>query len=462
MGIWRSFSRAEKALILLFLMSLPFVHPQVRSDGAGYYAYARSLIVDHNLRFKGDWDTQGDTPYIVTGLENGHPILSYLTPKGYVPNLYSVGPAILWAPFVACTHFGIVVLNHLGANIPADGHSRPYLVTVALATALYGFVGLWLSFQMARKYFGDRWAFFATVGIWFASSLPVYMYEDPAWSHALSAFTVSFYFWYWLRTKENRTNPQWVVLGLISGLMCEVYFANGVFLLVLAIEAIGTFHRKWKRGELNSSSIGRLTGSYLLFSVSAILAFAPQLIVRQIIFGTPLALGLYGSREWDWRSPHFWEVLFSPNRGAFLWTPILIPSVLGLFFLRRRASEIATYFLAAAGCFYLLISVDPWWHGVESFGIRFFVSLTPVFVMGLAAACARFAEAWGNLQEVTRRVAVIITLLIVWNLGLVFQIRDHLLPIFGQIHWKDVVYDQFRVVPGELARAFRSYVGSFL
>jgi len=171
-------------------MSLPFVHPQVRSDGAGYYAYARSLIVDHNLRFKGDWDTQGDTPYIVTGMENGHPILSYLTPKGYVPNLYSVGPAILWAPFVACTHFGIVVLNHLGANIPADGHSRPYLVTVALATALYGFVGLWLSFQMARKYFGDRWAFFATVGIWFASSLPVYMYEDPAWSHARFTFGI--------------------------------------------------------------------------------------------------------------------------------------------------------------------------------------------------------------------------------------------------------------------------------
>jgi hypothetical protein len=124
--------------------------------------------------------------------------------------------------------------------------------------------------------------------------------------------------------------------------------------------------------------------------------------------------------------------------------------------LPRRAPAIAAYVLAAALCFYLLISVDPWWTGAESFGIRFFVSLTPIFVLGLAAACERFAASWRNVQAGERRIAIIFTLLIAWNLGLILQVRYNLLPIFGQVEWRDVVYAQFRVVPAMVWDSLRS------
>jgi hypothetical protein len=454
--IWRSLSRSEKTLLLLFLLSLPFVHPQIRSDGIGYYAYARSLIVDHNLCFSSDWKTQDETPFRITGFQNGQAVRSFSTSTGHIPNLYAVGPAILWSPFLAATHAAVLLLNNFGAHIAADGHSRPYRITIALSTVFYGFLGLWLSFQLARKYFGERWAFWATVGIWFASSLPVYMYEEPAWSHAHSAFAVSLFLWYWDKTREDRSTRQWIILGLISGLMCEVYFANGVFLVVPLLESFAHFYRAWSAGTLKAGESVRLLRSYLLFAAGAIVAFLPQLIVRKIIFGTPFALGLYGERSWDFLSPHFWDVLFSSNRGALLWTPILIPSVIGLFFLPRRAPAIAASVLAAALCFYLLICVDPWWNGAESFGIRFFVSLTPIFVLGLAAACERFAGIWSDAQAGARRIAVIFLLLIAWNLGLILQIRYNLLPIFGQVEWRDVVYAQFRVVPGMVLDSLRS------
>ena len=135
------------------------------------------------------------------------------TKTGHVENHFTVGPAILWAPVLVPVHLAVIGLNRLGAHIAADGYSRPYVLAMALTTACYGFLSLLLAFRMARKYFDQQWAFLATVGIWLASSLPVYMYFNPSWSHAFSAFSVSLFLWYWDRTKLQRTLGQWAVLG---------------------------------------------------------------------------------------------------------------------------------------------------------------------------------------------------------------------------------------------------------
>ena len=119
------------------------------------------------------------------------------------------------------------------------GSRGPYLVAMGLATALYGFLALFIAFRLARKYVGEQWAFLATLGIWLASSLPVYMYLNPSWAHALSAFSVALFLWYWDRTREARLAGQspgrspgpWMILGLLGGLMMDVYYLN-VALLV--------------------------------------------------------------------------------------------------------------------------------------------------------------------------------------------------------------------------------------
>src|SRR6202021_364730 len=46
------------------------------------------------------------------------------------------------APFLGAVRGAVVVVNWLGARVPPDGYSRPYLITMAVTTALYGFVGL--------------------------------------------------------------------------------------------------------------------------------------------------------------------------------------------------------------------------------------------------------------------------------------------------------------------------------
>ncbi len=90
-----------------------------------------------------------------------------------------------------------------------------------------------------------------------------------------------------------------------------------------------------------------------------------------------------------WKSPVFLSVLFSANHGLLSWTPILALSILGVFLFARSFPRVGVPFLAALVAFYLFISFYPDWAGISSFGNRFFLSLTPLFVLGLACVLER-------------------------------------------------------------------------
>src|SRR6202171_575611 len=240
-----------KLLFLFFLLTLPVVNPWVRGDGVGYYAYLRSALIDHDLNFENDYLGANQSFVMSRVDEQGHLRPAMYTKTGHVENHFTVGPAILWAPVLLTVHLTVVLLDRFGAHIPADGYSRPYVLAMALTTASYGFLSLFLAFRMARKYFEQHWAFLATIGIWLASSLPVYMYFNPSWSHAFSAFSVSLYLWYWDRTKLVRTPAQWAALGAFAGLMGNVYYPNAILLIFPGIEIVHLV-RAGRRGSHES------------------------------------------------------------------------------------------------------------------------------------------------------------------------------------------------------------------
>ena len=58
------------------------------------------------------------------------------TPTGHLDNHFSVGPAILWSPFLIAAHAGVLAYDRLGGHVSPDGYSKPYLVAMALGTAV--------------------------------------------------------------------------------------------------------------------------------------------------------------------------------------------------------------------------------------------------------------------------------------------------------------------------------------
>jgi hypothetical protein len=445
-----------KILFVCFLLTLPVVNPTVHGDGVGYYAYARALLIQHNLRFEEDW-RHANKFFSAARIQADNQLRPELyTPTGHVDNHFTVGPAILWAPFLILVHLAVLLFNAVGGHISADGFSPPYVVAMALGTAFYGFLGLLLSFLLAKKYVRDRWAFLATMGIWLATSLPVYLYFNPAWSHAHSAFTVALFLWYWERTRGSRTIGQWVTLGLISGLMIDVYFPNGVFLLLPLIETL-LAHRSLSRvGGWDSQ--GKLLLAETLFAVSLVFAMLPIFVTRFIVYGGAFRLGSYSAEAWIWRAPHWWQVLFSSDHGALSWTPILALALVGLFIAPRSARTIAAYLAVGAAAFYYVIACYPYWDGLASFGNRFLISLTAVFVFGLALLFERFGRYFYDSARAFVAASGLVILLALWNAGFIFQWGEHLLPVRGEISFREMIHNQFFVVPRELGTHMRAYL----
>ena len=449
-----TFGTAGLILLLVFLFSLPLVNPWVRGDGVGYYAYVRALLIDHNLNFEKDW--QAANPSFTAGRldASGRLRSDQYTLTGHVENHFSIGPAILWAPFLALVHGSVLVADRWGANIPADGFSRPYRVTMAVATAFYGFLALLLGFDVARRYVDRRWAALATFGIWFASSLPVYMYFNPSWSHAPSAFTVALFLWHWDRTRGHRSWAAWAVLGLLAGLMMNVYYPTAVLLLLPLFESLADYWRA--RGGQAAARIGRLLGQNVLFAAVALAALLPTLITKKIIYGSYFNFGY--TERWFWNSPAFFRVCFSAEHGLFSWTPILIPAVVGLFFVCRYDLLLGLGSLAVFVSYLYLIGCYQDWAGISSFGNRFFVSLTPFFVLGLAAALQQLERSFHDRRGVWGRACAVVGIFVVWNLAFVFQWGMHLVPARGPISWRKMAYNQIAVVPVTSTNALRDFV----
>jgi hypothetical protein len=448
-------SKLHRILIVIFVFSLPLVNPIVHGDGVGYYAFARAPLIQHNLRFEEDW-RRANLNFAQTRTDpDGQLLPDEYADNGYVSNPFTVGPAILWFPFLLFAHVVVLFLNFLGKHIASDGFSFPYRMAMALGTAAYGFTGLLLSFFLSRRHIEARWALLATVGIWWGSSLPVYMYFNPAWSHAHSAFAVALFLWYWDRTRSSRNTAQWLILGLISGLMVDIYFPNGVFLLLPLIESVLSYATLLK----SQPRVARtLFLQNLFFILTICFAFLPTIITRRIIFGGFFRFGLYSHLSWNWSAPHGFALLFSSNHGLLLWTPLVVLSLIGLIFTPRQSRILALYLALAVAAFYYLIASYPYWDGTSSYGNRFFISLTPVFVFGLGALLFRFAELVSRRRLALLLSAGILGCFVVWNLGMIYQWGAHLIPVRGPISLQEAIHNQFYVVPRQLTTHLRYYV----
>jgi hypothetical protein len=450
--------KAERLLLVLFLLSLPMLNPWVRGDGVGYYAFARAPLIQHNLDFTRDYQ-EANASFRENRLDkNGQPTAEFRTRTGHLENHFTVGPAILWAPFLLATHAGVLLARSMGSAVSADGFSTPYRIPMALATAFYGFLGLLISFRIARKYVDETWALLATLGIWWASSLPVYMYFNPSWSHAHSAFVVALFLWYWHETRDARNLWQWILLGALAGLMLDVYYANVMLFVILPFEALREYGAAFRRATPGTPSVWQLLTRHAAFAVALLVCMLPTFIAHRIIYGSVFATGYVPVRDWFWGSPYLLSVLFSANHGLLSWTPVLLFALVGLFAFWRSVPRVGGTFLVAAIAYYYFIASYPDWAGISSYGSRFFVSLTPLFIVGLAVFLDRFTRIFRTRGAALAGAIVFLACFVFWNAGLMFQWGTHLIPARGAISFPQMIRNQFTVVPQQIAAQFQKYL----
>jgi hypothetical protein len=170
-----------------------------------------------------------------------------------------------------------------------------------------------------------------------------------------------------------------------------------------------------------------------------------------------LQFGAYTVLPWNWHAPFWRSVLLSSDHGALSWTPLLGFAVLGMFLPVTGGNRIKAYLALAAAAFYYVISSYPYWDGMASYGNRFFISLTPVFVFGLALLLERVSGLFRSFRLAYIAEGIAFGLFAVWNLAFIFQWGTHMVPARGEISWSAMVRNQFGEVPRRITGGLETY-----
>jgi hypothetical protein len=197
----------------------------------------------------------------------------------------------------------------------------------------------------------------------------------PSYSHASSVFVTALLLYLALRWRGEWTQSRAIVLGALVGLEGLVR-TQGIFLWIVPL----VIH--W-RGGVREFVRTRWTLA-ALYTASAVVCFAPQIVVWTVIYGSPFHVPQgEGFIHAGWG--RFLDVFFSTRHGLFVWSPVFILAVVGWISMLRAIGNrsVGVAFLVALGLqWFVNMLPNDWWAG-WSFGARRFIDFVPFVAVGL-------------------------------------------------------------------------------
>jgi Dolichyl-phosphate-mannose-protein mannosyltransferase len=438
--------RAHRTFYLVWLLWFAAFTLLVRStlggpDGSRYMAYVRSIVFDHDLLLMNELEHYGQ-----------HVIV---TATGYSAQIANVGVIPFWLPFYLMGLLAHALNGFLGSGLGSD-----YAVWLDFGDWLYGLLALIVVYRWARTRFTHPVAFASTLLVAVGSSFYYYMTALAPSYHTVAALLCALYFYLWDVTRGNRSALQWFGLGLLLGLLVSIAQYHIVLAVFLVFDWRLAFPRSLlerfagHRARWPSASRGHLIPPALLAIPGLLLPIVPQLITWGIIFGNPFTNPY--TIEADWSGAHFFDVLFSSYHGLFFTAPVLVLAVCGwLAAVHSDKALAAGSFIALAGIAYSSSTRIGWWAGV-SFGARYFIGLTPLFVFGLATLSTRCASLSVFGKLIAASVLALAALCVLWTYGYYLQASTGLTS-FSEYHpaaqW---LANQFSILqhPGDALSAY--------
>ncbi len=342
----------------------------VRSDGAGYYAYLPQTFIYKENHFQ--FIDRLKKKYPESKLDEFKNI-----PEDYIGRLdkYFPGVSICQAPFFIAAHY-----FHT-EKYDSDGYSLPYQKAMVIGAIFFLLLGLWLSYLVLLHFRIQTWIAAVSLTIFtLGSTLLYYSVNEILTAHAYSFTFVALFFYSLIRWKESCTLKWLLMVVFAYAMVILLRPSNGiVFLLFFAVFA--NLKEAWSFliNNLFKKS-KRLIPAILLFVALIFIQFA------NVKYQTGhWGFNIYGSEGFDnWNNPPVLSVLFGFKKGLFIYTPLFLISLFGFWFFRKEysfANKVVLLFLALFT--YVTASWWCWWYG-GSLGMRPFVDVSLVFMIGLA------------------------------------------------------------------------------
>ena len=325
----------------------------------------------------------------------------------------TMGLAILWLPFFLPAHLFSKLMG-----IEALGYSWPYSLSIFAATIFYLFLGLLFLRKILLKYFSEIVTGITLLLIVLATNLMYYTISEPGMSHVYSFTLITIFLYTTLKWVERPTLLSSFILGILAGLIVLIRPVNGRVLVFPALISISSFSEFYQR-LLNRWKF------ILVAGVAAVLIVMPQLIYWKMQTGQMFFNSYMDQGRFYFTNPHVFDGLFSFRKGWFIYTPVMLFSMVGLFFLKRHFIGFTLAILIFMALFvYVIYSWWCWWYG-GSFGSCPMIDTYGLMAIPLAA----FLAAFTNKSFWKQGVGLLLVLMIALNQIQMNQYRTSLL------HW---------------------------
>jgi hypothetical protein len=372
-------------LFLFIFISLLLIYARLHigggipgGDSIRYYSYLQTIVINHNLDFTPAFDYFHGTKSQFTGLvklpqlPDKHPLTGY-----YIMH-YPIGVLLSWLPFFLFGHL-LALIIHLFHPDPSllSGFSMVHYFFTSISSLFYLLAGCYLAYRYFVNYLATSKlsAFLAVATIGLGSSLTYYVYFVPTYSHLVSFFWSTWFLTYTLGALQDRRflPKTFLFAGFLLAMTALSRYQDILIVLV-------PLYLLLKSKEFKSQWFQFLKLSWLSL-LSFLLVFIPQFLVNRYLHGAWLKSGYNEQGFSFWNHPQFLYVLFSPIKGLFVITPIILISLLSLVY--HYKNRLYQAFLLS---FLLQLYVIASWvayHQGESYGIRMLTSLSLIFMVGL-------------------------------------------------------------------------------
>jgi hypothetical protein len=344
-----------------------------------------------------------------------------------VPN-YTLGMTYYYFPFFFIAH----AWAKSSDKYPADGFSYPYQFMISWGTIFIGLIGLFVLRKYIRLYFSE--AVVSLVLIWLVLGTN---YLSEALSNSLQPHYMQFMLytvllWYTDRWHKNPTKFSAFMIGLTVGWLTVARPSDILSILIPVFYGLSNRESLKNKIQLIRSHIPHL----LMLTLGGLITLIPQIIYYKITTGSFLYYSYKNTEGFDFLSPHFKEVLFSFKKSLFIYTPLLIISVIGFYYLYKKYRQHFLFVTIFILCnFYLLSSWAAWWCG-GSFGMRYFVQSYAVLALPTAACIDKLLSTrmWKYL------IALPLLFLVFLNLFQTWQFENWIIPD------DRMTYDYYKVI----------------
>lgn len=357
----------------------------IHQDVNGYYSYLPAFFYEQDLSLS----FLNDSIHSATEQRYYWP---NKTPEGNYVIKYSMGMALCYLPSFAAAH---IYCKLTGSE--TNGFSEPYHFAIQFSSLLYVLLGIYFLIRILQFHFNRKVVWITCVLLLFGTNLLYYMTVWAAMPHAVLFGLIAVFIFQTIRWHQKPGLGITAGLGLLFGLILLIRPVHGLLFILPVLYKVSTVSAL--KAKL---MFFRLQFRYLLlFGLMTFLVFLPQLLYWKFVSGHYL-FNSYLNEQFYFLNPHIFKALFGFRKGWFVYTPVLIFIVPGLYLLRKNYRDYFNMIWVFLVVYiYVVFSWWCWWYG-GSFGQRTMVDIYALLALPVAAFAERlpqFNKPWKQICQ---------------------------------------------------------------